>query len=102
MQHSCIMFMEQSPLFRNQYSLTKYTAPVPLMEHEERAIASCPKPEEYSPHLYTQKTVYNLVFLIGYDKVILKTEWNLASAESRVTKVRRERTLDSLLTLPNI
>lgn len=33
-----------------------------------------------------KQTVYNLVYLIEHGKVILKTEWNLASVESNVTK----------------
>ena len=49
MNRSYDMFTEQSPLFKSQYSLTKYRyiVPVPRMEH--LANASCPKPEEYGP-----------------------------------------------------
>jgi hypothetical protein len=62
MKHSYNAFMEQSPLFRSQFSLTKYIVPVPRMEHVVNV--SCPKPEE-QVHSRTNKkqTVYNLVFL---------------------------------------
>jgi len=51
MKHSYNMFMEQSPLFKSQYSLTKYIVPVPRMEH--LANVSCPEPEEYGPKSYS-------------------------------------------------